>query len=111
VFDRSGDRRALPERTAVKTLSIVTPCFNEEAGIADCYEAVRRVMADRLPGYAYEHIFIDNASSDRTVLILRGIAAGDARVKVIVNARNRPFAFAVPRDAAGSGRRRHTGAR
>jgi glycosyltransferase involved in cell wall biosynthesis len=72
----------------VKTLSIVTPCFNEEAGIANCYEAVRRVMAENLAGYAYEHIFIDNASSDRTVLILRGIAAGDARVKVIVNARN-----------------------
>lgn len=72
----------------MKTLSIVTPCFNEEAGIAACHEAVRSIMAERLPGYAYEHIFIDNASTDRTAAILRGIAAADARVKVILNARN-----------------------
>lgn len=72
----------------MKTLSIVTPCFNEESGIAACYEAVRSVMADALPGYAYEHLFIDNASTDRTVAILRDIAAADARVRVIVNARN-----------------------
>ncbi|MDB5510650.1 MAG: uncharacterized protein JWR08_133 [Enterovirga sp.] len=71
----------------MKTLSIVTPCFNEEAGIARCHEAVRRVMA-ALPGYRYEHIFIDNASRDGTVAILRDIARSDARVKVIVNARN-----------------------
>ena len=72
----------------MRTLSIVTPCFNEEAGIEACYEAVRQVMAEKLPGYAYEHIFIDNASPDRTVAVLRGIAAADSRVKVIVNARN-----------------------
>ena len=74
-------------RAEVKTISIVTPCFNEEGGIAECYEAVRRVMAT-LPGYAYEHVFIDNDSQDRTQLILRGIAARDRRVKVILNARN-----------------------
>ena len=72
----------------MKSLSIVTPCFNEEAGIAECYEAVRRVLTERVPGYAYEHIFIDNASSDGTVAVLRAIAARDPRVKVIVNARN-----------------------
>ena len=41
-----------------------------------------------LPGYDYEHIFIDNASKDRTVAILRELAKEDRRVKVIVNARN-----------------------
>lgn len=72
----------------MRTLSIVTPCFNEEAGIAACYEAVRRVLADRLPAYEYEHIFIDNASTDGTIAVLRGLAARDGRVRVIVNARN-----------------------
>ena len=38
--------------------------------------------------YTYEHIFIDNASIDRTVDLLRGICADDKRVKVIVNTRN-----------------------
>jgi glycosyltransferase involved in cell wall biosynthesis len=38
--------------------------------------------------YTWEHLFIDNASTDGTVEILRGICAGDPRVKVIVNTRN-----------------------
>ena len=72
----------------MKTISIVTPCFNEEAGIEECYEAVRNIMAKELPSYRREHIFCDNCSSDRTLEILRDIAAGDPCVKVIVNARN-----------------------
>lgn len=72
----------------MKTLSIVTPCYNEEGGIAECYAAVRRVMERELAAYAYEHIFIDNASQDTTVTILRGIAALDPRVKIICNSRN-----------------------
>ena len=38
--------------------------------------------------YRYEHIFIDNSSTDRTVEILKRIASADTNVKVIVNARN-----------------------
>jgi polyisoprenyl-phosphate glycosyltransferase len=72
----------------MKTISIITPCFNEEASIRECYDTIRRVMDEKLPGYGREHIFCDNASTDRTVEILREIAAGDASVKVIVNARN-----------------------
>jgi glycosyltransferase involved in cell wall biosynthesis len=72
----------------VKTISVVTPCFNEELNVKDCYEAVRRVFDERLQGYQREHIFCDNASEDRTVQILRDIAATDKSVRVIVNARN-----------------------
>lgn len=69
-------------------LSIVTPCYNEEGGIAACYESVRDVMARDLADVSYEHIFIDNCSRDRTVDLLREISARDKRVKVIVNSRN-----------------------
>jgi glycosyltransferase involved in cell wall biosynthesis len=41
-----------------------------------------------LQGYDFEHIYIDNASTDGTVSILRRLAAEDKRVKVILNARN-----------------------
>ena len=47
-----------------------------------------RAVFARLDGYRYEHLFIDNASTDRTVAILREIAAQDRNVKVIVNTRN-----------------------
>ncbi len=77
----------LPAPGSGRKLTILTPSFNEEAGISECYERVRDVMAC-LPGYAYEHLFIDNASTDRTVVILKEIAAADRRVKIIVNSRN-----------------------
>lgn len=44
--------------------------------------------AAQLPGYHFEHLFIDNASTDRTVDVLREMAAEDHTVRVIVNARN-----------------------
>jgi len=71
----------------MKTISIVTPCFNEEPNVEEAYLRVRAVMAG-LGRYRYEHIFIDNSSTDRTVEILRRIASQDTNVKLIVNARN-----------------------
>jgi glycosyltransferase involved in cell wall biosynthesis len=71
-----------------KMISIVTPCYNEEENIRDCYEAVREVFETRLAGYDFEHIFCDNASTDRTVAILKELAREDGRVKIIVNSRN-----------------------
>ena len=71
----------------MKTISILTPCYNEEANVEELYhqvrEQIRKAGNDR-----YEHIFIDNASRDNTVPILKRIAARDHNVKVIVNARN-----------------------
>src|SRR5687768_12666966 len=68
-------------------ISIVTPCYNEEANVERVRDAVKRAF-EQLPGYDYEHIFIDNASQDATVAVLKKLAAGDKRVKVIVNTRN-----------------------
>ena len=69
-----------------KSISIVTPCYNEEENVAEIFSQVKKVMEDCAPNY--EHIFIDNASRDKTVAILKEIAAQDKRVKIIVNARN-----------------------
>ena len=100
----NGSRRPL--------LTIVTACYNEEENVAEVYRQVRAVMEALPPRsgdpYSYEHLFIDNASSDRTVEILRGICADDKRVQVIVNTRNfghirSPF----PRPPAGARRRGH----
>ncbi len=71
----------------MKLISIVTPCYNEEENVENLYRQVKAVFAN-LPQYNYEHIFIDNASSDKTVEILTGIAANDFNLKIIVNARN-----------------------
>ncbi len=72
---------------AKKLITILTPCYNEELNVREVH---RRLMAvaENLPEYQFEHLFIDNASTDNTVSELRAIAAGDASVRVIVNARN-----------------------
>ncbi len=70
-----------------KTISIITPCYNEEANVMNLYRQVRQVMAD-VGRYRYEHIFIDNHSADNTVPILKSIASQDPNVKIIVNSRN-----------------------
>lgn len=73
-----------------KKISVVTPCYNEEANVQEVYlqvkEQLEKLHTDK--GYEYEHIFIDNASKDSTVSILKELAAKDKHLKIIVNARN-----------------------
>jgi polyisoprenyl-phosphate glycosyltransferase len=71
----------------MKLISVVSPCYNEEGNVEALTDRVRALFAE-LPQYRYEHIIIDNHSTDRTVEMLREIAARDKNVKVIVNARN-----------------------
>ncbi|RYF18460.1 MAG: glycosyltransferase [Comamonadaceae bacterium] len=68
-------------------ITVVTPCFNEEDNVEELYRRARAVL-EAVPDLEYAHLFIDNASTDQTVEILRRLAAEDPRVKVIVNARN-----------------------
>jgi glycosyltransferase involved in cell wall biosynthesis len=71
----------------MKSISIVTPCYNEEGNVRELYERVRKVMTS-LGRYRYEHIFIDNCSRDNTLAILKHLARQDQNVKVIANTRN-----------------------
>jgi glycosyltransferase involved in cell wall biosynthesis len=68
-------------------ISVVSGCYNEEDNVDELYRQVRDAI-NSLPGYTYEHIFIDNASTDRTQERLRALAAADRNVKVIINTRN-----------------------
>lgn len=70
-----------------KKISVVSPAYNEEGNLTPLVERVRAVFAT-LPQYDYEHIIIDNASTDGTVAELKQLAAQDPHVKGIVNARN-----------------------
>lgn len=71
----------------MKKISVVTPCYNEEENVEDVYNQVKAVFA-KLDKYTYEHVFIDNCSRDKTVPILKNLAATDPNVKIIVNSRN-----------------------
>ena len=72
----------------MKIISIVTACYNEEENVETLYQQVKKIFQENLKYYEYEHIFIDNASQDATVPILKRIANVDHNVKIIVNSRN-----------------------
>jgi glycosyltransferase involved in cell wall biosynthesis len=93
----------MPEKNI--DLTIITPCYNEEASVLDCAMEVQKIMSVMLPKVKYEHIFIDNASTDNTVAELRKIAGLSKNVKVIVNSRNvGPFRNMYAAMAKASGR-------
>ncbi|WP_042262199.1 glycosyltransferase family 2 protein [Paraburkholderia heleia] len=71
----------------MKHITVVTPCYNEEENVEGIHEEVRRIFSD-ISTVTYDHLFIDNCSTDSTVSKLRAIAAKDPAVGVIVNARN-----------------------
>lgn len=71
----------------MKKISIVSGCYNEAGNVEELVARVRKAMAE-FPGYDYEQIIIDNASTDGTPEILRKLAAEDPKIKVILNARN-----------------------
>lgn len=70
-----------------KKVSVVTPCYNEQENVEKLIKLVKEQF-DNMPQYDYEHILIDNCSTDNTVDILRKCAAEDKHVKIILNARN-----------------------
>jgi glycosyltransferase involved in cell wall biosynthesis len=74
----------------MKTISIISPCYNEADNVRACRDTVKALFAagGPLAAYKLEHIFSDNASTDGTVDILREMAGEDLNVKVILNARN-----------------------
>lgn len=70
-----------------KLISIVTPCFNEEGNVVELHRRIAAQM-EAFPQHDFEHIYIDNASTDGTVAAIRRLAAADRRIKAIVNNRN-----------------------
>lgn len=76
------------------TLSIVVPCFNEEAVINETH---RRLCAlrDALGDASLELVYVDDGSRDGTLVALRALAAADPAVRVVAFARNFGHQIAV----------------
>lgn len=71
-----------------KRISIVTPCFNEECNVEELYTRIRETMHLLSDTYDYEHIIVDNASTDGTVDLAKRLATQDSKLKIIINTRN-----------------------
>jgi glycosyltransferase involved in cell wall biosynthesis len=67
-------------------ISIVTPTFNEEENIQKLCLGIKDSMKNL--NINYEHIVIDNCSTDKTIANLKKICSTDKNVKVIINTKN-----------------------
>jgi dolichol-phosphate mannosyltransferase len=70
-----------------KQITIVAPTYNEEGNVHDFFERVSDVIKN-ISNYRFEFLFIDNASTDKTVRILKELAKTNKQIKIIVNTRN-----------------------
>ena len=87
-------KRTAPTEVARVLLSIVVPCFNEEAVIRETH---RRLVAtlDTVPDLDFEIIYVDDGSRDATLNLLRNLQQADARVRVLALSRNFGHQMAV----------------
>ena len=72
----------MPER-----ISLVVPCYNEEASLPYFWKEVSAVM-DRMAYLDFEVIFVNDGSRDGTLEVLRQMARQDSRVKYLSFSRN-----------------------
>ncbi len=67
-------------------LSVVVPVFNEEAIIHELHSRLTSALS--AIGEPYEIIFINDGSRDRSLELMREVAASDSRVRVLDLSRN-----------------------
>lgn len=70
-----------------RLISIVVPCYNEEPTLPILYPELNKVAAE-MSDYAFEYVFVNDGSKDKTHVMLKELAAKDERVKYISFSRN-----------------------
>lgn len=85
----------------VMLLSVIVPCFNEEAVLWETHRRLTSVL-DGLNPITYEVIYVDDGSRDRTAEMLREFQSSDARVRVVLLSRNFGHQIAVTAGLAES---------
>ena len=75
-------------------ISVIVPCYNEEAVIHETHRRLTTVLA-ALPDMDYEVIYVNDGSRDRTAEILRDLQAADEHVRIVLLARNFGHQMAV----------------
>jgi glycosyltransferase involved in cell wall biosynthesis len=70
-----------------KLVSILVPCFNEEASLPRLYDEVKKIM-DLLANYEWELFFVNDGSTDHTLSVISDIYVKDPRISYLDLARN-----------------------
>ncbi len=73
-----------------EVISIIIPCYNEEAVLPLFYKELTRqsdIMRDKF-NTDFEYLFVNDGSSDNTLKLIKDLASKDKRVKYISFSRN-----------------------
>jgi len=68
-------------------LSVVVPCFNEDAVLEQTHQRLVRAL-ERMPDVDFEIVYVDDGSRDRTRAILRQLCHAEPRARAVCLSRN-----------------------
>lgn len=68
-----------------KKISVIVPCFNEEEGLATFNQTLIQFIPEN---YAYEIIYINDGSNDRTFQVIQKLSEKNPRIRYISLSRN-----------------------
>ena len=68
-------------------ITVIVPCYNEEQSLHFFYEEMERVAAE-MKEVAFEYLFIDDGSKDKTLECIHGLKAKDEKVHYVSFSRN-----------------------
>lgn len=71
----------------MKTIDLVVPCYNEEAGLEHFVLETNKVI-DSMPDYDFRYILVNDGSKDKTYLVMKKLAQKFENVKYISFSRN-----------------------
>lgn len=71
----------------MKKISILVPCYNEEASLPLLYPELKKLM-DKTTNYQWEVLFINDGSKDKTLQILKELREKDNRICYVDLSRN-----------------------
>lgn len=71
----------------MQTIDIVVPCYNEQEGLTAFYAESSKIL-NTIDNYSFRFIFVNDGSSDDTLLLLKGMADTYENVDYISFSRN-----------------------
>lgn len=69
------------------SVDIIVPCYNEEEGLSLFYRETQKIL-DGMTAYSFTYILVDDGSSDKTLEVMKQLAAADSHVKYLSFSRN-----------------------
>lgn len=71
----------------MKKISILVPCYNEEASLPLLYQELKKLM-DENTNYEWEILFVNDGSKDNTINIIKDLREKDKRICYVDLSRN-----------------------